>query len=164
MFNNLEGLVKKDEFDFDKLNRPATYEEGTTKCPPCSGHDKDFVETEERLNKIKSRVFSTGAQRDLSDKKPAIHNLLGYTRIRFGYHMRMGANKYGDGNWLKGLPTDCYLESVDRHLAAYMDGNRDEDHLSAILFGIQGCMLNEKNEGQSADHYFKTEFNDGKEE
>ena len=36
-----------------------------------------------------------------------------------------------------------------------MEGDRTEDHLAAIIFGAQLCMLNEKTEGISADYYFK---------
>lgn len=35
-----------------------------------------------------------------------------------------------------------------------MDGDRSEDHLSAIIFGVQLCMLNEQKEGMNADYYF----------
>jgi hypothetical protein len=73
--------------------------------------------------------------------------------------MAKNAKKYGDGNWLLGMPSDQYLESVDRHLAMYMDGDRTEDHLSAIIFGIQGCMINEKREITS-DYYFKLTNNE----
>lgn len=100
------------------------------------------------------RVFESGAKRDNNTNKPFIHNLKGYTRLRFGYHMTTGANNYGDKNWEKGMPSDQYLESVDRHLARYIDGDRSEDHLSAIIFGIQGCMINEQKEGILDDHYF----------
>lgn len=106
------------------------------------------------MSNDKPRVFQSGAKRDNNDDKPFIHNLLGYTRQRFGYHMTIGAKKYGDLNWQKGMPTPQYLESVDRHLAAYMEGDRSEDHLSAIIFGIQGCMVNEQKEGIKADSYF----------
>ena len=109
---------------------------------------------EEIIDKKKSRQFASGAQRDANDTKSAIHNLKGYTRLRFGYHMRIGANKYGDANWEKGLPTECYLESLDRHLAMFKEGDRSEDHLSAIMFGIQGCMINEQKEGIPANYYF----------
>jgi len=103
----------------------------------------------------KARVFPSGAKRDNNSNKPFIHNLKGYTRIRFGYHMTKGAQKYGDSNWTLGMPSEQYLESVDRHLALYLAGDRSEDHLSAIIFGIQGVMLNEEKEGAKADHYFK---------
>jgi hypothetical protein len=101
------------------------------------------------------REFQSGAKRDSNKDKPFIHNLRGYTRQRYGYHTNLGSKKYGDGNYLKGIPTEVYLESLDRHLAAYMEGDRSEDHLSAIMFGCQGCMLNEQKEGISPDHYFK---------
>jgi hypothetical protein len=107
------------------------------------------------MKKDKTRVFKGGAKRDSNFNKPYIHCLLGYTRQRFGYHMTSGAHKYGNWNFIKGIPTEVYLESLDRHLASYMEGNRDEDHLSAILFGIQGCMLNEQKEGIKSDYYFK---------
>lgn len=145
-------------FDFNKLNRPAIMEEykDGDKTPPCSSHDKEteLAETKIRLDKVKNRIFESGAQRDSNDNKPFIHNLKGYLRQRFGYHMNLGSNKYGDGNWEKGMPTNQYLESMDRHLASYMEGDRSEDHLSAIIFGINGIMQNEKNEGISVDYYF----------
>lgn len=100
------------------------------------------------------RIFESGAKRDGDKNKPFIHNLLGYTRKRFGYHMNKNSKKYGDNNWLKGMPTDQYLQSVDRHLADYINGDRSEDHLSAMIFGIQGCMINEQKEGIKEDYYF----------
>ncbi len=106
-----------------------------------------------------SRVFDTGAKRDNNSNKPFIHNLRGYTRQRYGYHTNLGSSKYGDGNFLKGIPTEVALESLDRHLAAFMEGDRTEDHLSAIIFGAQLCMLNEQREGLQADFYFKQQLN-----
>lgn len=101
------------------------------------------------------RVFDTGAKRDTNSGKPFVHCLMGYTRQRFGYHMAKNANKYGVFNFLKGIPTEVYLESLDRHLAAYIAGDRTEDHLSSILFGVQGCMLNEEKDAIPANHYFQ---------
>lgn len=106
-----------------------------------------------------SRIFETGAKRDNNEFKPFIHNLLGYTRQRFGYHTNLGSKNYGDGNFLKGIPTPVALESLDRHLAAYLEGDRSEDHLSAIIFGCQLCMMNEKKEGIESDYYFKLKIN-----
>lgn len=105
--------------------------------------------------KLKNRVFESGALRDSDDSKPYVHNLQGYTRLRFGYHTRMGAKKYGDGNFLKGMPKEDALKSLDRHLARFLDGDRSEDHLSAIIFNTQLVMLEEKKEGVRSDHFFK---------
>lgn len=153
---------KSNGFDFVKLNRPANFEEARveSKTLPCAAHDKDYMQSQERLVEIK-RSFSTGAHRDSNTNKPFIHNLLGYTRQRFGYLTNLGAQRYGDGNFKKGIPTEVALESLDRHLAAYMEGDRTEDHLAAIIFGAQLCMLNEKTEGISADYYFKLNKKNG---
>lgn len=104
-----------------------------------------------------ARVFESGAKRDSDSNKPYVHNLLGYTRLRFGYLTRIGASKYGDGNFLKGFPKEDALKSLDRHLAKYLDGDRSEDHLAAIIFNTQLIMLEEKREGMKPDHYFKEE-------
>jgi hypothetical protein len=104
---------------------------------------------------MNERIFESGAKRDSDDRKPYVHNLLGYTRLRFGYLTRMGAEKYGDSNFIKGMPTDQALASIDRHLARYIDGDRSEDHLSAIIFNVQLVMMNDKKDGIPADHYFQ---------
>lgn len=121
--------------------------------------DNDLIEANERLDKVKNRVFESGAQRDSNNNKPFIHNLKGYTRQRFGYHMNLGSRNYGDSNWEKGMPTNQYLESMDRHLAEYMEGDRSEDHLSAIIFGCNGIMQNEKKEGINSNYYFNLKLN-----
>ena len=112
--------------------------------------NSDFINDED----YETRVFDSGAKRDGDDNKPYVHNLQGYTRLRFGYLTRMGANKYGDGNFLKGMPKEDSIKSLDRHLAKYLDGDMSEDHLAAIIFNVQLIMLEEKKEGMQADHYF----------
>lgn len=104
-----------------------------------------------------SRLFETGAKRDSNEDKPYVHNLKGYTELRFGYLTRMGAKKYGDGNFLKGIPSDVAWESLRRHVAKYDMGDTKEDHLAAIIFNVQLIMLNEQKEGMLEDHYFKNE-------
>jgi hypothetical protein len=102
----------------------------------------------------KVKEFSSGALREDKSNKPYVHNLKGYTRLRFGYHMNLGSRAHGDSNWELGLPTSSYLESLDRHLAQYLDGDRSIDHLSSLLFNLQGIMINEQKEGIEADYYF----------
>jgi hypothetical protein len=121
-------------------------------------NNKDYI-VEESFDVKDSRVFETGAKRDSNYTKPFIHNLQGYTRLRFGYHTNLGARKYGDGNFLKGIPNHVALESLDRHLALYLVGDRSEDHLSAIIFNAQLCMLNERDEGMQSDHFYKINSN-----
>ena len=105
-----------------------------------------------------NRVFESGAQRDSNANKPFCHNLKGYTRLRFGYHMTKGSSKYGDSNWEKGMPNEQYIESMDRHWSQYISGDRSEDHLSAFMFGINGLMDNERKAGLKPDCYFKKDI------
>ena len=101
------------------------------------------------------RIFETGSQRDDDTNKPLVNHLSAYLRLRFGYLLRMGANKYGKNNWQKGQPTEAAIESLHRHLAKYELGDRNEDHLSAIVFNVQLIMKNEEQEGINIDEYYK---------
>lgn len=101
------------------------------------------------------RVFESGSKRDNDTHKPLTTALTAYARLRYGYHLRKGSNNYGKDNWKLGQPTEAVLESLDRHLAQYLGGDRSEDHLSAIMFGVVMLMQNEEKEGIKADYYFE---------
>jgi hypothetical protein len=101
------------------------------------------------------RIFESGSQRDDDTHKPLVNHLTAYLRLRFGYLLRIGANKYGKNNWQKGQPTEAALESLHRHLAKYEIGDRTEDHLSAIIFNVQLIMKNEEKEGIKINEYYK---------
>lgn len=112
-------------------------------------------------NEPKIREFSTGSKRDDDSNKPLVNHLDSYLRLRFGYLLRDGANKYDKGNWRKGQPTEVALESLHRHLAKFEQNlknnlSQDEDHLSAIIFNVMLIMQNEEREGIKVDEYFKT--------
>ena len=100
------------------------------------------------------RVFDSGSKRDNDSSKPLVNHLDPYVRLRYGYLLRQGANKYGKNNWKLGQPTEAALESLHRHLAKFELGDVSEDHLSAIIFNIQLIMKNEEKQGVQPDHYF----------
>jgi hypothetical protein len=106
--------------------------------------------------KSSKRVFESGSQRDDDTNKPLVNHLDAYVRLRFGYLLRMGANKYEKSNWQKGQPTEAAIESLHRHLAKYELGDDSEDHLACIIFNIQLIMKNEQKEGVSVDKYYKS--------
>ena len=110
-----------------------------------------LVENEEQ----EYRVFETGSRRDSDKGKPRIQDLLAYTRLRFGYHLTLGGEKYGFSNFRAGQPNDSSLASIDRHLAALMQGDMSEDHASAIIFGMQLIMMNQEKDGIQPDHFYK---------
>lgn len=84
--------------------------------------------------------FSSGAQRDTSSGKTR-PDLISVKQLRRqGDLMARGAQHYGDRNWENGMPASRFLESLERHLLAYKEGERSEDHLAAICFNAGGIM------------------------
>lgn len=88
----------------------------------------------------KIRQFSSGAVRDAADGKPRMellpYDLLMRTSIWYG----VGAEKYGDNNWRLGQPQSAVIGSLMRHLTKYMNGERDEDHLAAVVWNALSLM------------------------
>lgn len=107
-----------EEFNLDKLNRPANGEEalerrvipGKDYSPPCSNHDKET----ERLEKIKSEIglkYDTGKIR--YDLYP-IDAYEGCTKV-----LTFGAAKYAPNNWrLVDDAQNRYYSALIRHLNA----------------------------------------------
>ena len=55
-------------------------------------------------------------------------------------HFEEGANKYGEFNWQKGIPTHCYIDSAIRHYFKLMRGDDDEPHDRAFVWNILCCI------------------------
>ena len=51
-------------------------------------------------------------------------------------HFEEGAEKYGEGNWQKGLPVKCYINSGVRHYLKWLRGDTDEFHDRAFCWNI----------------------------
>jgi len=92
----------------------------------------------------KRQEFETGSRRDSREGKGRFDLLPPYAITRLAIHFENGATKYGDGNYLKGQPTHRYMESALRHLFKYIDGDREEDHLSASAWNILALISTEK--------------------
>lgn len=84
------------------------------------------------------RTFSTGAVRDRGGDKPRIDLMSMVGLWKTGLHYAGGAEKYDARNWEKGLPLSEFIASAFRHLVLLADGNEDEDHVSAVVFNLQG--------------------------
>ena len=52
----------------------------------------------------------------------------------------LGAQKYADRNWEKGIPFSRYVDSAKRHLNKFVMGMEDEDHLAAACWNIMAIM------------------------
>lgn len=80
----------------------------------------------------------------------------GIDRIAKWYEL--GAKKYADRNWEKGMPFSRYVDSAKRHLNKYVMGMEDEDHLAAACWNIIAIMHHQElNEMQWDDmpHYLR---------
>lgn len=91
------------------------------------------------------RKFNTGAQRDFDTGKPRLSLVPTDELLRIAEHYRRGGEKYGFGNWKKGMKTSVYYDSAQRHLLKWWRGDTDEDHLAAVVWNVMGAMWTEKN-------------------
>lgn len=55
-------------------------------------------------------------------------------------HFEEGAKKYGENNWQKGIPANCYVNSAIRHYLKYRRGDQDEPHDRAFVWNIMCCV------------------------
>lgn len=55
-------------------------------------------------------------------------------------HFEEGAKKYGENNWQKGLPVNCYIDSAIRHYLKHRRGDTDEPHDRAFVWNLLCCI------------------------
>jgi hypothetical protein len=92
-----------------------------------------------------NRQFKTGAQRDTSDGKLRMSLIPSTELNRVLKRYLEGAEKYGESNWMKGMPLSVYYDSATRHLHAWWTGEGDEDHAAAAVWNILCAMWTETN-------------------
>jgi len=117
-----------------------------------------------------NRVFNTGAVRDsVIGKEDYIETISFLALKRYASYMTSCQDKYGQGNWRKGIPIVEYEKSMLRHIQKYLsnkyEGTNIEpnvDHLSAALFNLQGILHEEeklvknKDNKKMGDGHFQT--------
>ena len=60
--------------------------------------------------------------------------------LEVSMHFKQGAEKYGEYNWQKGIPTHSYLDSAVRHLLKVIRADSDERHDRAFVWNIM-CLI-----------------------
>lgn len=94
--------------------------------------------------------FETGAVRDTGGKGRM--DLLPWCALlRISRHMENATTHYPERNWEKGLPMHSMLDSAIRHLAKYMDGQTDEDHLAAAATNLLMALWTEEKKPEMQD-------------
>lgn len=97
------------------------------------------------------RQFETGAVRDMAEGKGRCDLLPAAALLRLSRHYEAGARKYSARNWEKGIPVSVMIDSGMRHLLKYLDGQTDEDHLTAAAWNILGAMWMEEKRPELQD-------------
>ena len=105
--------------------------------------------------------FETGAKRDMHAGKGRMDLLPWYGIMEGSKHCEEGALKYGEHNVDKGIPLHSLLDSASRHLAKYMVGMDDEDHLRAACWNLLWA-LNQRVTNQEQDDRFETQEKESK--
>ena len=80
--------------------------------------------------------FVTGAVRDMHEGKGRMDLLPWAAIMEVSRHCEAGAKKYGEHNVDRGIPTSSLCDSAARHLAKYLDGWTDENHLLAAAWNL----------------------------
>lgn len=96
--------------------------------------------------------FKTGAIRDTGGKGRM--DLLPWAALlRISKHMEnaVADGHYPERNWEKGMPVHSMLDSALRHLAKYMDGWTDEDHLAAAVTNLLMALWTEEKRPDQQD-------------
>ena len=91
-----------------------------------------------------NRQFDTGAQRDTSEGKLRMSLLPQQELKRVMKRYLDGAEKYGENNWMKGMPLSVYYDCAHRHLEAWWRGEDSEDHAAAVVWNMLCAMYTEK--------------------
>lgn len=89
---------------------------------------------------VKLPLFPELDKSQMSEEAYAANMLLEVAK-----HFEAGAEKYGDNNWRKGIPTSVYLDSAIRHLLKTIRGDKDEPHNRAVIWNLLCCLWTEQN-------------------
>lgn len=64
------------------------------------------------------------------------HNSISNMLLEVAIHFEEGAKKYGENNWQKGIPVNCYIDSAVRHYLKWLRGDNDERHDRAFCWNL----------------------------
>lgn len=88
----------------------------------------------------RTALGNTGFVRDVQEGKGRMDLLPWYAIMDLSKHCEAGATKYGERNIDKGAPLHSLLSSGVRHLAKYIQGEDDEDHLVAACWNLMWAL------------------------
>jgi hypothetical protein len=87
----------------------------------------------------KREEYPSGMRRDTTEGKPLYTLIPKELLKRYAEHLTKGAVKYGRENWKLANSQeelDRFRDSAFRHFMQWLGGERDEDHLAAVIFNM----------------------------
>ena len=97
--------------------------------------------------------FETGAVRDMKRGVGRMDLLPWYGIMEVSKHCEEGAEKYGEHNVDKGIPLHSLCDSAARHIAKFIAGETDEDHLRAAAWNLLWALNQRKTHPELDDLY-----------
>lgn len=85
-------------------------------------------------------VFESGALREPATGKGRFDLVSPFGLRRIAMWYELGALKYAERNWEKGIPMSRCVDSAMRHLNKFLMGMTDEDHLAAAAWNVIAIM------------------------
>ena len=82
------------------------------------------------------QVFDSGAQRDREVGKGRYDLISPLMLKRLADVLEKGSIKYSSRNWELGMPMSRCIDSASRHIHQYLEGQREEDHLTQGLCNL----------------------------
>lgn len=95
--------------------------------------------------------FQTGMVRDVQHGKPRYDLIPVGPLTRVANLYARGADKYEEWNWVKGQPYSRAYASMLRHVMSWRSGDKEEDHLAAVIFNAMALMYYEDNKPELDD-------------
>ena len=96
----------------------------------------------------KREEFDTGARRDTQDGKIRWDLIPVGPLKRLAELYTRGSVKYTAWNWAKGIKMSRCYASAFRHLMQWVMGDKDEDHLAAVVFNVF-CIMHYEDTGRT---------------
>lgn len=134
---------------------PRSYCASTVSKP-----DQDTADTEKTIEGMKDTgarsEFNTGSVREPVNGRGRPELISPYALRQLAIWCEKGAEKYSDRNWEKGQTYSRCTGSLLRHMIAWMAGENDEDHLTAIMWNAMALIHFRETDRQELDdmpHY-----------
>ncbi len=108
-----------------------------------------------------NEIISQGegkAIREVTTGKGRFDLISPFAEERLAKWFELGAKKYADRNWEKGMKFSRYLDSAKRHINKYVQGDETEDNLAAAVWNLMAIIHHEELgelENDDLPHYIR---------